>query len=137
MAALSAKARYVRVHLALSAAYVAFVFLVSFFVPDDAAPTPAVIFWAILPGLVVVGWIWNMGRYYSDMRDEYMRMLEVRKAMWATAITLAVSGGWGLLELYSTVPRLPVFFIFPIWCIGLAIGQIINRLTIGDGGDCL
>ena len=126
-----------RVHLALSAAYVAFVFLASFFVSDDAAPTPAVIFWAILPSLVVVGWIWNMGRYYSDMTDEYMRMLEVRKAMWATAITLAVSGGWGLLELYSTVPRLPVFFIFPIWCIGLAIGQTINRLTIGDGGDCL
>lgn len=69
MSGLSPKKRYIRTHLALSAAYLALVFLASRFVPDDAAPTPEVVFWAILPGLVVVGWIWNMGRYYSQMTD--------------------------------------------------------------------
>ena len=137
MEGLSPKKRYIRIHLVLSLAYIALVFLASLFVPDDAAPTPGVVFWAILPGLVVIGWIWNMGRYYSEMTDEYMQMLEVRKTLWATAITLAVSGGWGLLELFSTVPRLPVFFIFPIWCLGLAAGQLINKMTLGDGGECL
>ena len=136
MARSPALRRYFRVHLILSVVYIALVALASWFIPDDADPTPTVIAFALLPGLVVVGWIWNMGRLMVTMEDEYLRMLEVRKAMWATAITLAVSGGWGLIELFSTVPRLPVFFIFPIWCLGLAVGQLINRLTLGDGGTC-
>ena len=135
-APLSPTARYLRVHLGLSLLYVALVFAASRFVPDDAAPTPGVILWALLPGLVVVGWIWNMGKLYSEMTDEYLRMLEIRKGLWATAITLAIAGGWGLIELFATVPRLPVFFIFPIWCLGLAVGQLLNRLTMGDGGRC-
>jgi hypothetical protein len=136
-AKLSAKQRYLRIHVALSILYVAFVALASRFVPDDAAPTPGVVFWSILPGLIVIGWIWNMGRYLFEMEDEYLRMLETRKALVATALTLAVSGGWGLLELFATVPRLPVFFIFPIWCLGLAVGSLVNLATAGTSGqDC-
>lgn len=133
----SAKQRYVRIHVALSILYVCCVLLASYFVPDDAAPTPGVVVWGILPGLVVLGWIWNMGRYLFEMEDEYLRMLETRKALIATALALAVCGGWGILELFATVPRLPVFFVFPIWCVGLALGGLVNRMTIGDcGGDC-
>lgn len=132
-----AKQRFMRVHIALSVLYVAFVALASYFVPDDAAPTPGVVFWSILPGLTVIGWIWNMGRLLLEMEDEYLRMLETRKALVATALTLAVSGGWGLLELFATVPRLPVFFIFPIWCLGLAVGSLVNLATTGSSGqDC-
>jgi hypothetical protein len=126
--------RYVRIHLALSVLYIALVLLASLFIPDDAAPTPMVIAFAMLPGLVVLGWIWNMGRLLVEMEDEYLRMLEVRKMLWASAITLSICGGWGLVELFAAVPRLPVFFVFPIWCLGLALGQLINRFTIGDGG---
>lgn len=126
--------RYMRVHLALSAVYIALVFVASWFIPDDAAPTPAVILFALLPGLIVLGWIWNMGRLLVTMEDEYLRMLEVRKTLWASAITLSICGGWGLVELFAAVPRLPVFFVFPIWCVGLALGQLINRVTLGDGG---
>ena len=127
--------RYIRIHLALSVLYIALVLLASLFIPDDAAPTPMVIAFAMLPGLVVLGWIWNMGRLLVEMEDEYLRMLEVRKMLWASAITLSICGGWGLVELFAAVPRLPVFFVFPIWCLGLALGQLINRFTIGDG-DC-
>jgi hypothetical protein len=126
--------RYLRVHLALSAVYIALVLVASRFIPDDAAPTPTVILFALLPGLVVLGWIWNMGRLLVTMEDEYLRMLEVRKMLWASAITLSICGGWGLVELFAAVPRLPVFFVFPIWCVGLALGQLINRITLGDGG---
>lgn len=128
--------RYIRTHLALSVLYIALVFLASWAIPNDAAPTPLVIAFALLPGIVVLGWIWNMGRLLIGMEDEYLLMLEVRKMLWASAITLSICGGWGLVELFTSVPRLPVFFVFPIWCLGLAVGQIINRLTIGDGGTC-
>lgn len=125
--------RYFRVHIALSVLYIALVLLASLFIPDDAAPTPMVIAFALLPGFVVLGWIWNMGRLLVEMQDEYLRMLEVRKMLWASAITLSICGGWGLVELFAAIPRLPVFFVFPIWCVGLALGQVINRFTIGDG----
>ena len=133
---MTAKTRFFRIHLVLSVLYLALVALASHFVPDDAAPSATVILLALLPGLVIVGWIWNMGRYYLRMEDEYLRMLEIRKALVATALTLAIAGGWGLIELFAQVPRLPVFFIFPIWCVGLAVGQVVNKLRWGDGGDC-
>ena len=133
----SAKRRFMRMHLILSVLYIALVLLASWFVPDDAKATPMVIFWAVLPGLVVIGWIWNMGRYLMEMSDEYLRLLEIRKILVATGLTLAVSAGWGIIELFAAVPRLPVFFVFPIWCLGLMVGQIVNRLTMGgDTGGC-
>lgn len=125
--------RYFRIHLALTVLYIALVLLASVYIPDDAAPTPGVVAFALLPGLVVLGWIWNMGRLLVEMEDEYLRMLEVRKMLWASALTLSICGGWGLIELFATVPKLPVFYVFPIWCGGLAVGQLINRFTIGDG----
>ena len=128
---------YIKVHMILSVVYLALVALAAWFIPDDAAPSPAVIAFAILPGLIVLGWIWNMGRLLLNMEDEFLRMLEVRKALWATAITLALCGGWGLVELFASVPRRPVFFIFPIWCLGLVVGQLINRFTHGAGGGNL
>lgn len=121
--------RYIQIHLVLSVLYIALVLLASWFIPDDAPPTPGVILFALLPGLVVLGWIWNMGTYLFALEDEYLRMLETRKALVATALTLAICGGWGLVELFAAVPRLPVFFVFPIWCLGLAAGQLVNRLT--------
>lgn len=128
--------RHVRVHLALSAAYVALVLLAALVIPEGAWPTPGVILFALLPGLVVLRWIWNMGRLLVTMEDAYLRMLEVRKMLWASAITLSICGGWWLIELFAAVPRLPVFFVFPIWCVGLALGQLIDRFTLGDAGSC-
>ena len=128
--------RYFWTHLLLTLIYLALVLLVSWLLPDNAEPTPMVIGLALLPGLVVLGWVWNMAQLLIGMEDEYLRMLEVRKMLWATAITLSICGGWGIVELFSTVPRLPIFFIFPIWCIGLGVGQLINRLTLGHGGAC-
>lgn len=129
--------QYLTTHMALSAAYLGFVALAAWFIPDNAEPSVLVIALAALPSLIVLGWIWNMGRFYLTLEDEFLRMLEVRKAMWATAITMGVCGGWGLIELFAAVPRLPVFFVFPIWCLGLVIGQLINRFTHGTGGGSL
>lgn len=128
--------RYIRIHVLLSVLYVACVALASAFVPDEAQPTPTVILLALLPGLVVMGWIWNMGRFLMELEDEFIRMLEIRKALVATGLTLAVCGGWGLVELFAQVPRLPVFYVFPIWCLGLAVGTLVNRLSHGTGGEC-
>lgn len=129
--------RYFRRHIGLTVIYLAAIALASLLVPDDARPSLGTVLIALLPGLAVVGWIWSMGRLLVELDDEYMRMLEVRKFIIATGITLAVVSVWGIIELYTTVPRLPVFFVFPLWCLGLGIGSIANRLSFGhDTGSC-
>ena len=129
--------RYLRRHIALSLIYVAAVALASWLIPDDAPASAPVIALSLLPGAAVIGWLWAMARLLIELDDEYLRMLEVRKFLVATGFTLAITGTWGLLELFSpAIPRLPVFFVFPLWCLGLFVGQLFNRWGYGDAGRC-
>lgn len=129
--------RYVRRFVPITFAYVACIALATFVVVDNAPATALTIGMALLPGLAVLGWLWAMARLLVELDDEYLRMLEVRKMLVATGMTLAITSVWGLLELYSPdIPHLPVFFVFPMWCVGLAVGQLVNRFGFGDKGDC-
>lgn len=131
-----AQRRYVRRMIPLSLAYIAAVMLASWIIPDDAAATPLTVAVALVPALATSGFIWAMANYVAELTDEYVRMLEVRKMLVATGLTLALASGWGILELFTDVPRVPLFYVFPVWCLGLAVGSLVNRATIGDGGPC-
>ena len=126
--------RYLRRMVPITIAYIAGVWLASALVANRAPLSALAIALALLPGIAVVWWIWAIGRLLVELDDEYLRLLEVRKVIIATGTTLAVTSVWGLLELYTGVPKLPLFYVFPLWCLGLLIGQIANRLTLG-GGD--
>ena len=110
--------------------------LASRIIPDNAAATPLTVAVALVPALATSGFIWAMARYLAELTDEYVRMLEIRKILVATGLTLALASGWGILELFTDVPKVPLFFVFPVWCLGLAVGSLVNRLTIGDAGPC-
>jgi hypothetical protein len=127
--------RYRKRFLPITTAYVAGIALATWLIPDNAPATALTIAVAALPGLAVIGWIWAMARLLVELDDEYLRLLEVRKAMVATGVTMGITSFWGILELFTPeVPKLPVFFVFPIWCMGLGIGQLFNRRTYGEGG---
>jgi hypothetical protein len=121
--------RYVKRFVPATIAYVAGIALATWLIPDDAKASPLTVGIALLPGLAVLTWVWAMGRLLVELDDEYLRLLEVKKALVATAFTLAVCSMWGILELFTDVPKLPVFFVFPIWCGGLGVGQLWNRLS--------
>lgn len=117
----------------------ALVYLVTIFVAThtlgkDAPVSGLNLAIALVPGLAVLAMIWAIGRFYVELDDEYLRMLELRKAMIATGLTLSVCSVWGILEIFTTVPRLPVFWAFPMWAIGLGFGAVWNKLTLGDAG---
>ena len=118
----------------LSAVYIAAVVAARWLIPHDAPPTTASVALALVPGAVTLAIIWAMGQLLIELDDEYLRLLEVRKFIVATGLTLALASVWGLLELFTTVPRVPVFYAFPAWCLGLLAGSLYNRLTMGDGG---
>lgn len=125
--------RYIRRFVPLTIAYGASVSLATAVIPDHAPASLGIIAIAVLPGLAVVGWLWAMARLLVELDDEYLRMLEVRKFLIATGTTLALTSIWGILELYTpAVPKLPVFFVFPLWCLGLAVGAVFNRLRFGS-----
>jgi hypothetical protein len=126
-----AQRRYFSRMIPLSILYGLAVFFASSIIPDDAAATPLTIAVALVPALTVSGFIWAMGSYLADLSDEYVRLLEVRKALVATGLTLALASGWGILELFTDVPRVPLFFVFPVWCLGLAVGSLVNWMTMG------
>ena len=136
MAANPVQRRYVGRMIPISIAYIATVMLASWIIPDDAAATPLTVTVALVPALATSGFIWAMARYIAELTEEYVRMLEIRKMLVATGLTLALASGWGILELFTDVPRVPLFYVFPVWCLGLAVGSLVNRLTIGDGGPC-
>ena len=129
-----AQRRYLGRMAVIAVAYVAAIYLASSLLPKGSAATPATVAIALVPGIAVSGFIWALARYFAELDDEYLRLLEIRKTLVATALTLAFASSWGILEIYTDVPRVPIFWIFPVWCAGLAAGALFNRLTLGDGG---
>jgi hypothetical protein len=78
---------------------------------------------AILPVLPVFGMIWTMGRYMREEQDEYLRMRAANAALIATGLLLAIATAWGFLEMFGLVPHVPAWAAFPLWAIGLGLGQ--------------
>ena len=127
--------RYMWRGAAVSAAYVASVFLATLVVPDGAKTAPLYLVVAMLPGIFIGLWVWVMARLLIELDDENLRFVEVQKALIATGVTLAWTGAWGLAELFlPDLPKVPIFFVFPAWCLALCIGQIIVHLRSGDAG---
>jgi hypothetical protein len=84
---------------------------------------------AVLPALPLLALFWIMGRYLAELTDEYLRMLEVRKALVATGLTLAVTTVLGFLEIYAGLAHMPLFFVPVIWFGGLCAGGIVNSIV--------
>lgn len=126
--------RYTRRMAIAAAAYIAAIFVAVRVLPKNAPPGIESVAIALVPGLAVLGMIWGFARLLVELDDEYLRLLEVRKALISLGLTLAVTSMWGLLETFTTVPRLPIFWIFPIWALGLFVGMVWNKFTLGDGG---
>jgi hypothetical protein len=127
--------RYKRRSMLGAATYVATTGVATWLIPDNVPPSAGPIALSIVAGAGVLVWIWATARYLIEIDDEYQRMLQVRAMLVATGVTFAVTSMWGMVELFTTAPRLPVFFVFPIWCVGLMIGGLVNKLTIGDAGE--
>lgn len=126
--------RYLRRMAVAAVLYVATIFVAVKVLHHNTAVSPPTVVLALLPGLAVLLMLYAIGRLLTELEDEYLRMLEVRKALVATAVALAVASVWGLLEMLTAVPKLEVFWIFPIWCLGLLVGAVVNRVTLGSAG---
>lgn len=81
---------------------------------------------AILPALPLMAVFWIIGRLLIELRDEYIRMLQIRQALVATGFAMSAASGWGFLEIYAHAPHLPLFTVPILWFAGLFIGSLVN-----------
>ena len=92
---------------------------------------------AILPALPIIGVFWAVMRMLIEEQDEFIRLLHVRQCLVATGFCLTVMTIWEFLQNFDLVPPGnggfgAAFF----WFIGLPIGAVYNRLTVGTAGGC-
>lgn len=89
---------------------------------------------AILPAIPIIGIFAAIGRYLMEERDEYVRMLMVRQTLWASGFALSAATIWGFLENFGVVGRVEGYYAVIAWFIGLGLGGVVNKLTLGEGG---
>lgn len=87
----------------------------------------------VLPVGAILLWMWGLWRYVGEI-DEFLRSIQIKSIMYGLAILMAVTSGWGLLEFYSDVPKLPIFYAMPMFTMAYGIAHMI--ISKREGGVC-
>jgi Na+-driven multidrug efflux pump len=118
----------------LSLFYAAFLLLAVYGFKHRLVPDALKYLVAVLPALPIIGIFAALGRYLVEEGDEYVRMLMVRQILWASGLTLSVATIWGFLDNFGLVGHADGYWLIALWFVGLGLGGIVNKLTLGDGG---
>jgi hypothetical protein len=87
---------------------------------------------AILPALPIIGVFWAVMRLLVEEPDEFIRLLHVRQCLFATGFCLTVVTIWEFLQNFELVaPGNGGFGAAFFWFVGLGLGAVYNKLTIG------
>jgi hypothetical protein len=114
--------------------YIAALFVAIRYVRDAHMTGPLAYLLGALPGLAVIAMFWAIGRLLVETADEYRRMLMIRQILVASGFALSVTTVWGFLENAGLVAHVDGFYVAILFFFGLAVGQLFNRITLGDGG---
>ncbi len=129
--------RYLIRMIVLMSIYVVLIFTAGWtFRHTEIAGVPAYAL-AIAPALPIIGVFWAVMRLLVEEPDEFIRMLQVRQSLFATGFCLTVMTIWEFLQNYDLVaPGNGGFGAAFFWFIGLGLGAIYNKITMGTIGSC-
>ncbi|HEX3676542.1 MAG TPA: hypothetical protein VHU79_04010 [Sphingomicrobium sp.] len=136
MSLISAIKRYNRRVIGLSLLYAAFLLIAVYGFKHQLLRGLVAYVAAILPALPIIGIFGAMGRYLVEEHDEYVRMLMVRQSLWASGFALSLATIWGFLESFDLVGHIDAYNIAIVWFVGLGVGSIMNKLTLGAAVKC-
>lgn len=122
-----AQKRYIARFIPTMAVYVISIFTVSWVFNRYEPSGPLAWGLALLPALPLLAVIAIMGLYLREEGDEFVRNVLVESMLWGVGLTLAIMTVWGFLEIYADAPRLPAFWAFPIFCMGMGVAQPLVR----------
>jgi hypothetical protein len=78
---------------------------------------------ALAPALAIVAGIIVVGLYLVEEQDEFQRMLLVRCFLWGMGLTLAFTTVRGFLEMFTPIPKFPLYAVFPLFWLIVAFVQ--------------
>ena len=82
---------------------------------------------ALIPIVAIFFAFWAHWRFANDV-DEFMRLIQIKGVIFGIACVMIVAAGWGTLETLADAPRLPVFWLLPIfWVAQSAALAIISK----------
>ena len=123
----SAMQRYLKRLAGFMLAYFVTIFLAGYLFRHHRPEGLMAIPLAVLPALPIIGVIWTIFRLLVEESDEYIRMLFVRQALFATGFCLTVMTVWEFLQNYEVVSHdTHGFGATFVWFIGLGIGAVLN-----------
>jgi hypothetical protein len=126
--------RYTRRLGGLMTLYVGLIFLAGYLFRHHPPQGLLAYSLAILPALPIVGVIWTIMRLLVEETDEYLRMLFIRQTLFATGFCLTIMTVWEFLQNYDVIaPGTHGFGATFVWFVGLGLGAIFNRITLGKG----
>ncbi|MBX7501377.1 hypothetical protein K3181_07980 [Qipengyuania sp. YG27] len=131
----SAAKRYTRRLAVLMTVYLILLFIAVWLFRHDQVSGPLAWPLAIAPALPVIGVFWAVMRFIVEEKDEFIRMLIVRQCLVATGFCLTVMTIWEFLQNFELVAQGnggfgAAFF----WFMGLGVGAIYNKITMGTAG---
>ena len=130
-----ASQRYLTRMALVMAFYLLTLFVAENQIEDRGVTGPLAALLALLPGLSFAGVIWIFGALIVEERDEFFRLLYVRQGLIATGVSFTLAAVWGYLETYRIVDPVVAFWWPTIWCFGIAIGGVANKIKYGTFGE--
>jgi len=104
--------RYGRGTIFSMSAYVALIFVVSWFPGLEGAPPWLVVLGALAPGLAICAQLWVVLRYLRES-DEFVRMLLAKRFIVAALLVFGGATIYGFLETYAGAPHMPMWLVYP------------------------
>ena len=114
--------------------YVVTLLIADHLIDERGIGGPAAFAVALVPALCVAGVFWALARLLIEEKDEFERLLLVRQLLVGSGITLTVATIWGFWESFGLVGHVDAFYIAALFFVGMGIGGIVNRLTLGVRG---
>ena len=130
-----ASQRYLTRMALVMAFYLVTLFMAEVLIEDRGVDGPLAVILALLPGLSFAGVIWIFGALIVEEQDEFFRMLYVRQGLIATGVSFTMAAIWGFLETYAIVEHVAAFWWPTLWCFGIGIGAIANKVKYGTYGE--
>jgi len=128
--------RYVRRLAVLMGFYLVLVFAAGWMFRHFEMSGPAAWAMAIAPALPIIGVFWAVMRLLVEETDEFIRMLLVRQCLVATGFCLTIVTIWDWLRNYDVLPNGNAGFGAAFfWFVGLGVGAVYNRITMGTWGN--
>lgn len=115
--------------------YLITLFLAEHFIEEVGVTGPVAVLLALLPGLSFAGVVWIFGALIVEEQDEFFRLLYVRQGLIATGVSFTLAAIWGFLETYNIVEPVAAFWWPVLWCAGIGLGAIANKVKYGTYGE--